>query len=597
MNLSEEQKNRFSELEYCFGKYFDSMIAPVMQEVQRDLICKQARELADYQSSPAGIITMATDPLGCGTQKAMQTLDIIGEWNSKTTDDYLDMCRKKIEKSDTVSGDLNLLAGEWRKHIIETIGRDKYDVLSNKLGTDLANAYVSYRMEHSMIDRLVQQKIPKSSLEYILKKASDQSLLSIPYSLRQTAIDNDIERAAERKYGPTLIEKGAGKVLGFGMDTVATGGFSTWANAGKAAMLNIVVDGVEFASETRRDNLKPPSVEEYISRGVFQTKQNVIGGFRQDASHIEGYKNDYIQSLNGELGGRLKVLTLAEKEELDRQAKKFERPKWEPEFSLEEEKEWNPDVPMMIHPDAEERYLNENKNNKEYKGLAAEGEKKVEQSGEYATLSEQGASQPSRVENHENGWGNLLGSFGLSDIGGVGKNLGYIVSMLPNLFLGLFTGKTKSLGLKDNLLPIASVLLGLFTKNPMLKMLLIGMGGLNLLNKAGHETINNKKVSDGVPIGETEPVKKEYKRYADEQLNPRIVNPEIKGNCLLAMIDNVPCTIQIPETAVAAYHAGALPLNTLANAILAKSDEMQSIAQEKYAESEDRTIRSRGVGG
>lgn len=592
MNLSEEQKGRFSELEYCFSKYFDSAIAPVMREVQHDLTAKQARELADYQSSPAGIITMATDPLG--TEKVMQTLDIIGEWNSKTTDDYLEMCRQKIEKSDVFSNDLHMLAEEWRKHLIETIGRTRYDTLSNKLGTDLANAYVSYRMEHSMINHLVQQKIPKSSLEYILKKATDQSLLSIPYSLRQTALENDIERTAEKKYGPTLIEKGTGKLLGFGMDTVATGGFSTWANAGRAAVVNVVVDGIELAAETRRDNTKQPSVEEYISLGAFQTKQNVMGGFQRDASHIEAYKNDYIQSLNGKLGGRLKVLTLAEKEELDRQAKKFEGPKWEPEFSLKEKK-MNPDVPMIIHPDAQDRYLDEHKDNDKNIDSSEKREKKEGQIEENIVSDKPEVQHPSGVENHGNGWGNLLSSFGLSGIGGVGKNLGYIVSMLPELLLGLFTGKTKSLGLKDNLLPIASILLGLFTRNPLLKMLLIGMGGMNLLNKAGHETINNKKASDGIIV--KEPARKEYKQYADEQLNPRVVHPEIKGNCLLAMVDNVPCSIQIPENVIGAYQSGALPLNTLANAVLAKSDEMQSIAQENYDVSEDRGVRSRGIGG
>jgi hypothetical protein len=33
---------------------------------------------------------------------------------------------------------------------------------------------------------------------------------------------------------------------------------------------------------------------------------------------------------------------------------------------------------------------------------------------------------------------------------------------------------------------------------------------------------------------------------------------------------------------VAAYRAGALPLNTLANAVLAKSDTMQQMAQTNY---------------
>ena len=207
-------------------------------------------------------------------------------------------------------------------------------------------------------------------------------------------------------------------------------------------------------------------------------------------------------------------------------------------------------------------------------------------------IDEQVVVPPSAVESQGNGWGKLLGSVGLSDMGGIGRNLGYVLSMLPDLLVGQFTGKTKSLRLKANLLPIASILLGL-----LLKMLLIGMGGMNLMNKAGHEAIHNKKADDGVLVEESSNAKREFKQYADEPLNTRIGKPEVKGSYLLATVDHVPCTIHIPDAVAAAYRAGALPLNTLVNAVLAKSDEMQVIAQENYAVSEERTARSRGVGG
>lgn len=592
MDLSKEQNKRFSELEYCFSRYFDQVVAPAMQEVQRDLVAKQAKELSDYQSSAAGIITMATDPTGGGPGRALQTLSVIGEWNSKTTDDYLDMCRKKLASSGKVGNDLGLLAGEWREQLIRTVGRERYDAMSEKLGTDMAGAYVGYRMERLMIDRLVQQKMPKSSLEYILKKASEQSLLSLPYSLRQTAIDREIENEAERAYAPTRVEKGTGKILGFGMDTLATGGCSTWANAGKVAVVNLLMDDIGESIASRREATKLPTVEEYISQGVFQSKKNVINAFRDDASHIEAHESDYIQSLNGRLGGRLKVLSAEEKERLDRLAENFEPPRWEPGIQFGEQKR-NPDIPMVIRPEKEEDYL------KEKGGAIVVEEKKIEkkQSGEHVVIDEQVETSPSPTENQGNGWGQLLSSVGLSDMGGVGRNLGYVISMLPDLLVGLFTGKTKSLGFKANLLPIASILLGLFTKNPLLKMLLIGMGGMNLMNKAGHEAIHNKKVDDGISVEDAGSTRREFKKYADEPLNARIKQPEVKGDYLLATVDHVPCTIRIPEAVAAAYRAGALPLNTLANAVLAKSDEMQVIAQENYAVSEERPARSRGVGG
>ena len=60
-------------------------------------------------------------------------------------------------------------------------------------------------------------------------------------------------------------------------------------------------------------------------------------------------------------------------------------------------------------------------------------------------------------------------------------NLGYVMAMLPDVLLGIFTGKTESLHLEDNMLPIASIVAGMFVRNPLLKMLLIGLGGMNLL--------------------------------------------------------------------------------------------------------------------
>jgi hypothetical protein len=36
--------------------------------------------------------------------------------------------------------------------------------------------------------------------------------------------------------------------------------------------------------------------------------------------------------------------------------------------------------------------------------------------------------------------------FGLNGISDIGHNLGYVLAMLPDMLVGIFTGKTKSLG-------------------------------------------------------------------------------------------------------------------------------------------------------
>ena len=165
----------------------------------------------------------------------------------------------------------------------------------------------------------------------------------------------------------------------------------------------------------------------------------------------------------------------------------------------------------------------------------------------------------------------------MEGIGGVGRNLGYVVSMLPDVLISLFTGQTKSFGVKDSLLPVASILLGMFVRNPLLKMVLIGMGGLNLLNKAGQEALDRQDEA---------PAKRLYKTYPDEPLNARLAHPVLQGDNLFMDIDGVPCSILLPHTTAEACREGALPINTLANAVLAKHEETRQMTQENYRASE-----------
>jgi hypothetical protein len=161
--------------------------------------------------------------------------------------------------------------------------------------------------------------------------------------------------------------------------------------------------------------------------------------------------------------------------------------------------------------------------------------------------------------------------------------------MLPDMLLGMFTGKTQSLGIRDNLVPIASIMAGLFVKNPLLKMTLIGLGGANLLNKAGHEQLAKQEgMQQAVP-------QVRYRQYEDEPLDPRIADAQVRGSKLIATLDGIPVTIALPEKVVDAYNQGALPLGKLANAVLERCDRLQQIddARERF-EQESRT-ETRGI--
>ena len=186
-------------------------------------------------------------------------------------------------------------------------------------------------------------------------------------------------------------------------------------------------------------------------------------------------------------------------------------------------------------------------------------------------------------------WGGLMDKLGLSGFGDIGHNLGYVLAMLPDMLIGMFTGQSKSLKLRDNMFPLAAIFAGLFVKNPILKMLLVGLGGANLLNKAGHEAMENAGVSQ-------RPVR--YREYSNELLDPRIEGPAMKGNSLVATIDGVPSSIIIDDVTADAYYKGKIPLNTLCNAVLRKYDEQYAAVSSNYDqrldETEDRTL-SRGI--
>lgn len=251
------------------------------------------------------------------------------------------------------------------------------------------------------------------------------------------------------------------------------------------------------------------------------------------------------------------------------------------------------DIPSIVRPGCEEQYRQDQekmKKQSEEKPQSKTSSAETAPEQEEAVKEEQPTEEqtsPKPEQTNMDGWQGLLTSFGLNGISDIGHNIGYVLAMLPDMLVGLFTGKTKSINLKDNMMPIASIVTGMFVKNPILKMILIGMGGLNLLDKAGHETLDDFKVHQHPEAGNS-PVN--YRVYPDEPLNPRIVNPQIRSNCLIATIDKVPCSITLPDKVVDAYQQGALPLNTLANAILVKNDQMRQIASENYEVSERQTV-------
>lgn len=606
MELSEKQIFKFAELDCCYNQYFNASVAPVMEQVRKELSDKQLEKMKEYSDSFAGILSMISNPMGGPSSNSIEMIARTGVWSRLKTEDYIALCQERIGKSEQITADLKLIANDWRNELVGVIGRERYDSMSKALGTDVAYAYTSYRMEKLMINRLVRQHMPKSSLDYIMKKAAENSLLGLPAQLQCSPLDREIVEAGEKAYNPSLLEKGTGKVLGFGMDTVTTCGFSSWVNVGKLALFEVATEGAGAIYDATRKKEEMPDMEKVISQGVFG-EGNTLETICRQSKRIDPYENDYIRELDEKMRGRMRLIPLKNLAWMKEIGWHPEALKLDFERSMKDEYS---DIPSVVLPGREAAYL----------ALQKEQKRQAERPMEKTAITdndrlsdktelidgqemvpipekvfpfEKASSTEQALSSGQSGWGGLLSNVGLSDAGSVGRNMGYVISMLPDMLVGLFTGKTKSLKLMDNLFPIASILLGLFARNPLVKMLFVGLGGMNLMNKVGHETLEKKSTADAKA---TETMRREYKTYADEPLNPRVSNPEIKGDYLLATVDRVPCTVHLPDATIAAYRAGALPLNTLVNAVLVKNDELRAIAQENYEATEVRNVQVRGIG-
>ena len=307
-----KNQQRFAEIELCLDKYFKANLAPVMGRIRQDLTSKQLEEYSRYKSSFAGIVSDLADASHGvpGLNTAETHVKVTGEWNSKTVEDYLDMCRKDIAGNKTIQKDLEKLSAEWRAAVIGEIGRTKYDQLSKQLGCDLAYAYVDYRVQQQMVQHLVDKETPRSTADYILKKASSASLIGLGAAMQKSPLAHEISERAEAAYRPTMAEKAAARGVSFGMDVVSTACVGSWASIGRFAATEVVFDGIEYAAARLRKGEKAMTVEECISQAVFASKSNVFPELRKQGKAIKTWNNSYVKGIESQLGKKMGITTM-----------------------------------------------------------------------------------------------------------------------------------------------------------------------------------------------------------------------------------------------------------------------------------------------
>jgi len=541
---------------------FQTRIVPIMDKVRDELCRLRADEQSQYNSSLSVLFAGAAGPDGgmASMDVAKEKVRQLGKWNRKTVDDYIGMVKAELAK----------------QYI-------KVDAVTEK----------------KMVDYLIQQQMPKSTLDYVVRRAAKESVFYLPERARTTALQDHIDKEGEKKHDPSFLEEAAGSVLSWlanATTTMGAGGF--W---GQTAL-----DGATAATSHYAKRQQNKYLEEQKKKG----KQEVTAASKQtvtipkwmltqmgfdkiaDATdkqlaiaqkwaseNAKSYRKKVSQAVDAgqrtvKASGKTDMMSVAEATSRAMQYEAFSK---------------------AIAKEVSSRKL-AGKDAVHYSNIeeANEIETSTSQSNDENGTNQQQGENPSASlfqTGDYSGWNGILDALGMNGMSDTMQHLGLTLAMLPDMLLGVFTGKTKSIGLNQGtLMPLAALISGTFIKNPFLKIPLMLFGGANLVNKMGQEALAEYRGQGEKPLNATR-----YKRYEDEVLNARMKNPQTEGNVLLVDIDNVPRLVTLPQTVVDAYKEGALPINAIANRILAKTDLLTEANQrevrnvsEQYEQNKER---------
>ena len=199
-----------------------------MNKVMADLRHKQVDEMERHSSTPAYLMAGAAGPDGGLTTQAasLDSLRHTGKWNSKHTEDYIQMVKDELKRQKIT---------------------------------------VTPELEKRMIDKMIRDEIPRSKIEYIMKKAAGNSLFYLPKALDKSPLENHISEQAEKRYHPQGWAKGTGWALGATADFLTTGGMgSGWGTAAKFVGVDVALNaGMDTLSKSADDDVPMVIAPEY----------------------------------------------------------------------------------------------------------------------------------------------------------------------------------------------------------------------------------------------------------------------------------------------------------------------------------------------
>lgn len=566
---------RLMELESYLDSYFNQNIAPKLTATIKSVTAKRLGQL-DKDTSMTFAHSFAstrTARIGIDDVQMYATSKAFKGLNSEIMKEL----NKSFKNDRHLQKDLAKISMEIRVHLLQTMAK-RYGSETKAIsvlksvnlanGKDIVSAYVSEALANKAVNKLAARQMPKSTFEYVIKHGLGDSIYGLML-FPSDDVDDAVRAQSEKKFHPAEATKITATTVSSVVDTASLGGDTV----------------CSFLVGISLDNLSRKGLDKYVTSKHgdigYIDAASVLGdiyngsktSFKYAEEHAASYHANHsvlIQQLNQQMNKKVYGIKAPPQEH--KEAAQTVLP--HSRDSHRRERMYAASVAAVPQTVPE--------NAAGYQGQSANG-----------TINPVGDSkQTDGVLQNAGGWDDLLQkavtNLGLTGFSDIHKNIGYVLAMLPDMLMGMFTGKNPNLKIQDNLMPLAAIMGGLFIKNPLLKLMMLGLGGAKLLNTTGHEALREAGIGPSV----------HYKKYDDETLDKRLSSPKLQGNNLVFSVDGVPTVAAVSDMVVDAYNQGALPLNTLANRVLAKYDEQQQHLSASYSNNikeEEVEEQSRGL--
>lgn len=552
---------------------FQKTILPIMKEVQEKLQQKRIEEIEKNTFSAKGLMVGAAGPDGGMSAMAAHndSINYVGEWSSKDLEDY----RKMVEA----------------------------ELIKRKIK-------VTPEIIRMMERQMIKDRIPRSAADYILRSlTSTSAICTVLSSARPTSeYDKAIEGQALKKFNPSVGLELFASAFGIGIDVIATWGLGAGSlgmgAAGKWTLTGLLtaVDAHTFVTSMNKEDNIDIEVPEWMKKtcGVkdyTKASSEALKSAADIAANNAAYYLSLIQTCDRT--GKEYVRDKYGKQHRFKDAvTKYLQYQLYFEDCLAEMKsrgvEYKASLPASRKPKgntAPSSPIDTSNYEGQVYSTASQPSTEGTQQTTASGAEQQNVMQPQQGYRTtsaaaDGGWSELWKSIGGSSAGDFLKNPGIAIAMIPDVIFGMFSGNSKTMGFnKSTVMPFAALFASLFFKNKLIKLFLLAFGGFNLLAKSGQEIQERNRENRG---------EVQYRRYEDQELSPRIKNLQISGNGIVMDIDGVPTFTSLPPDVLDAYNKQSLPLNVIANTLLAQYDAANEKVSQKYEEQQENHV-TRGI--